>query len=111
MIPNIDPKKMQAMLRQMGIEMEELEGVKRVIFEKENGEKLVIDKPEVVKTTAKGRSSYQISGNEFSISNDDIEMVVSQVGISKSEALELLISSHGDIAEAIMEAEKRLKKE
>ena len=42
MLPNLDPKKMQAMMRQLGIAQEELDA-KRVIIETDD-KKIIIDK-------------------------------------------------------------------
>ena len=47
MMPGLDPKKMQAMMKQMGISNEEI-NASRVIIEKADGN-IIIDNPNVVK--------------------------------------------------------------
>jgi nascent polypeptide-associated complex subunit alpha len=103
MPPGMDPKKMQQMMRQMGINSEDLDA-KSVIIETGDG-RLVIDKPQVVRITMQGQVSFQISGDvrkESSITADDVKMVAEQAGVSEEEARSALEGSGGDIAEAIM---------
>ena len=55
MFGGMDPKKMQAMMRQMGIKQDEIEAT-RVIIEKADGN-IVIENPNVVKITMQGNES------------------------------------------------------
>ena len=100
----LDPKKMKAMMKQMGINQEEIEAL-RVIIEKEGG-KIVIENPSVQKITMQGQISYQIAGESHEeaegIKEEDILMVAEKTGKSKEEAREALESVNGDIAEAIV---------
>jgi nascent polypeptide-associated complex subunit alpha len=100
----IDPKKMQAMMKQMGISQEELDAT-RVIIEKEDG-KIVIDNPQVSKVTMQGQETYQVVGEareeEEGVSEEDVKMVAEKSGKNVDEAKEALDASGGDIAEAIM---------
>ena len=103
MFGGIDPKKMQAMMRQMGIKQEEIEA-KRVIIEKEGGN-IIIENPSVVKIVMQGQESWQISGEsheETGISQDDVQMVADKTGKSLEEARSALEEAEGDIAEAIV---------
>ena len=107
MIPGlggINPKKMQAMMKQLGINQEEIEAI-RVIIEKEDG-KIVIENPSVQKIMMQGQESWQITGESreesSEISEEDIDLVSQKTGKSKEEALSALQGSEGDIAEAIM---------
>ena len=61
MFPKIDPKKMQAMMKQMGINQEQIDA-ERVIIEKEN-ENIIINNPNVVKVNMQGQTNYQITGD------------------------------------------------
>lgn len=104
MIPGgMDPKKMQGMMKQMGIKSEDIPA-KKVIIETESG-KYVVDNPQVVEITVQGQKSFQVSGEvkfEEGISEDDIKMVVEQAKCSEEQAIEALKAKNGDIAEAII---------
>ena len=103
MFPGINPKKMQAMMKQLGIAQEEIDA-NRVIIEKNDG-RIIIDNPSVVKINMQGQENFQISGDvseEETISEDDVKMVVEKTGKTEDEAKEALEKSGGDITEAIM---------
>jgi len=104
MIPGgMDPKKMQAMMRQMGIRSEEINAT-RVTIETDGGH-IIVEQPQVTKITMQGQSSFQIAGNirvEEKSSAEDIRMVMEQAGCSEEEAKAALDKSGGDIAEAIL---------
>jgi nascent polypeptide-associated complex subunit alpha len=99
----MDPKKMQAVMRQMGIKSEEI-AASRVTIETSAGS-IVIEEPQVTKITMQGQSSFQIAGNvrlEEKASLEDIKMVMEQAGCSEEEARAALEKSGGDIAQAIL---------
>ena len=108
MIPGIgglNPKKMQAMMRQLGINSEEIEA-ERVIIEKLDG-RIVIENPNVQKIRMQGQESWQISGEareegEEGIKEDDVRLVMEKTGADKEEARRVLEEAEGDIAEAIL---------
>ena len=103
MFGNIDPRKMQGMMSKLGIKQENIEA-KRVIIEQED-KKIVIDNPAIAKIEMSGNVSFQISGDiseESSISEEDIQLVMSKTGKSKLEAEVALKASNGDLTEAIM---------
>lgn len=102
----MNPRQMKKLMRQMGIRMEELEGVKEVIIRLENKE-IVIKEPVVTVITAQGEKSYQIIGPEevkpiISISEDDIKLVMEQTGVDYETAKKALEEAEGDLAEAIL---------
>jgi nascent polypeptide-associated complex subunit alpha len=104
MIPGlggINPKKMQAMMKQMGIKQDEIEA-ERVIIEKSDG-KIIIDNPNVQKIVMQGQESWQITGNstEEDNSEKDIDLIVEKTGKSGGDAKKALEET-GDIAEAIL---------
>lgn len=122
MFGGLDPKKMKAVMKQMGIGQQEIPA-SRVIIEKEDG-KIIIENPVVVKIKMQGQESFQISGdiNEESVegkaeskSNDtkleaDIEAIVEQTGVSKDVAAIELEKNNGDIAETIISLSEKKKK-
>ena len=103
MIPGgMDPKKMQAMMRQMGIKSEEIPA-KTVTIETDS-EKIIIDNPQVTKISMQGQESFQIAGSVRIEENksEDIKMIVEQTGCTSEQAEEALSKSDGDIAQAII---------
>ena len=106
MFGGLDPKKMQAMMRQMGIKQEEIE-VERVILEGSD-KRVVIEPASVQKIVMQGQESWQVTGDareevkEAGVSEADIRMVAEKAGVSKDKAREALEASQGDIAEAII---------
>ena len=107
MIPGIggmNPKKMQAMMKQLGINQEEIEA-ERVIIEKSDG-RIVIENPSVQKIVMQGQESWQITGeareDETGFSEEDVKMVMDKTGKSKEEVNSALEETEGDIAEAIL---------
>lgn len=119
MIPGLggmgaNPKQIEAMMRQMGINTTPVEAVK-VIVEKADGSRIVVEDPQVTMIEARGQKSLQVAG-DFSeeaagegSSNDkgtgredDADMVAKQAGVTRAEAEAALKKADGDIAEAIM---------
>jgi len=103
MIPNLDPKKMKAVMKQMGISQEEIES-SRVIIEKNEGGKIIIENPSVTKITMQGQESFQIAGEiveSEGISQQDLETVMEKTGCSEKQA-EKALKETGDLAEAIL---------
>ena len=103
----LDPKKMQAVMKQMGISQNEILAEK-VIIEKSDGGKIVIRNPSVAKITMQGQESFQISGEVSEeagekFSEADVETVMEKTGKPEVEAREALKGSNGDLAEAILE--------
>jgi nascent polypeptide-associated complex subunit alpha len=106
MFGGIDPKKMQAMMRQMGIKQEEIPA-NRVIIEGSD-KNIIIENPNVQKIVMQGQESWQITGQareepiEEEIKDSDIQLVAEKTGKSEEQARKALEESKGDIAEAIM---------
>ncbi|MFA6530166.1 MAG: nascent polypeptide-associated complex protein [Candidatus Micrarchaeia archaeon] len=102
-MPNLDPKQMEKMMRQMGINSKQLDA-KKVVIEAE-GQNIIITSPQVTEITMQGQKSYQIAGNvsiETPTSEEDISMVVEQTGKTREEAAGALKKANGDIAQAIL---------
>jgi len=106
MFGGIDPKKMQAMMKQMGIKQEEIDALRVVI---ETADKNIIIEPaNVQKVVMQGQESWQVTGEmreeskEEEIKDEDIELVAEKTGKSIEDARKALESVNGDIAEAIV---------
>ncbi len=103
----INPKKMKQMMKQMGMEMAEIEGVEKVVIYTPAGN-YIFDDAQVVATTMQGVTTYQLSGEARfeealpDIPDDDVALVASQAGVAEGAARKALIETRGDIAEAIL---------
>lgn len=109
LLPKVSPGQMKRMMRQMGMEMEEVKA-EQVIIKTSSGN-IVIDEPNVVRVKAMGQMTYQITGEERlegkkvegkGISDEDVKLVAGQAGVSEEEARAALEKTGGDLAEAIM---------
>ena len=101
----LDPKKMQGMMKQLGIKSEEIEA-ERVVIEGKN-KKIVIENPNVTAINMQGKKTYTIMGEEREeekgVSKEDIDMVAKQANVSEEKAEAALKKNDGDMAEAILE--------
>ncbi len=107
MLPGLDPKRMQDMLKKLGMKMDNIPA-KQVIIKTDSGD-ITIDEPEVIKTTMKDQIVFQISGSvkEQSFSDEDVKVVMEQSGVKEEQkARGALQKSGGDIVKAIMELKK-----
>ncbi|MBU2616039.1 MAG: nascent polypeptide-associated complex protein [Nanoarchaeota archaeon] len=101
----LDPKKMQSVMKQMGINQEEIDASK-VTIEKTDGNKITINNPSVTKIVMQGQESFQISGEvteDQGISEEDVTTVMEKTSSTKEQAEKALKNSNGDLAEAILE--------
>ena len=104
MFPGLDPKKMQQVMKQMGMAQEEIDASK-VIIEQTDGNKTIIENPSVIKIKMQGQETFQISGDvseEAGNSEEDIKTIIEKTGCTKEQAKEALEKT-GDLADAIME--------
>lgn len=106
MFGGVNPKRMQAMMKQMGIGQTEITAT-RVTIEKIDGGKIVIEPASVTKISMQGQESFQVTGNISEvdkgpqISPEDIKTVMEKTGKSENEA-KTALEETGDLAEAIM---------
>ena len=105
MFGGIDPKKMQAMMKQMGIKQQEIDAL-RVIIECSD-KKIIIEPANVQKVIMQGQESWQITGeareesSEVEISADDVALVMEKTG-KNEEKVRAVLEKTKDIAEAIV---------
>ena len=104
---NIDPKKMQQMMKQLGMKQEAVDA-KRVVIE-QDGRNIIIDNPSVSKIQMQGQETWQIVGeareeaNEVETTENDIRTVMEKTGKGRKEAENALKKADGDLAQAIIE--------
>ncbi|WP_049906397.1 nascent polypeptide-associated complex protein [Halorubrum aidingense] len=130
----MNPRKMKQMMKQMGIDVEELDA-ERVVIETADGD-LVFDGAQVTKMDAQGQETYQIVGSptevddagaaespsavegdaeaaiddagaddDAEIPDEDVALVAERAGVPKSTAREALEDADGDLAAAIADLE------
>jgi len=109
----MSPKKLDQMMKQAGISVEEISDVEEVVIKTADAE-LVFEDATVTVMGAQGSKMYQITGTpvkrpkpeselepEVSISPEDVEIVMEKAGCSEAEAEAALTETKGDLAEAI----------
>lgn len=108
----LDPRKMQKMMKQMGIEMTELEATAVVI--ETPAETLRFEDVQVTRMDAKGQETYQIMGEptveeatpiEAAVPAEDISLVATRAGVDEAVAEAALEEAGGDLAAAIASLE------
>lgn len=106
-MPELDPKKMQALMKQMGIAQEEIDA-ERVIIECPD-KNIIIENPSVIKIKMQGNTNFQISGDitehskeEKDTKEEDIKTIIEKTGCNEKEAKKALEDSNGDLTEAIL---------
>ncbi|HKJ59999.1 MAG TPA: nascent polypeptide-associated complex protein [Halobacteriales archaeon] len=117
----LNPRKMQQMMKQMGIDVEELDA-EEVIIRTADGSELVFTDVDVTKMDARGQETYQVIGEPevregtggeageaedagAAIPDSDVELVAQRTGASEEEAREALEAENGDLAAAIARLE------
>ncbi len=96
-------KDMSKMMKQMGVDMEEL-NAEKVEITLSGGKKVVFNSPQISKVKAQGQEIFQLQGKyteETAIPEEDIEIVMEKTDASKEEARKAL-ESEGDVAGAVM---------
>jgi nascent polypeptide-associated complex subunit alpha len=110
------------MMQRMGMQMQELSGVTRVIIQSP-GKELVIEQPTVTSINVQGQKMYQILGGKtterpqttatagaapvlekpaIQIPEEDVLLVAQQAKVSMEKARETLAKCDGDLARAIL---------
>jgi nascent polypeptide-associated complex subunit alpha len=104
----MSPRDQQRMMQRMGLKVDQLDEVSRVIMETPT-KRIIIDNPEVATVSVQGQKIYQIGGGTVreegltaQPSPDDAKLVASQAGVSPEEASAALQESGGDLAQAII---------
>ena len=114
----LDPRKMEQMMKQMGIDVEEIDAAE-VVITTGDGEELVFTDADVTRMDAQGQATYQIvgepesreagagdAGDEAAIEDadipaDDVEIVTMRTGASEDDARSALEATDGDLAAAV----------
>lgn len=116
----LNPKQLNAMMKQLGIQVENIDNVEEVIIRTATKE-YVIPEAEVTVMTAPGTKTYQVVGDAVVrdredadqeestpraaaplFSEDDVKLVAEQANVPLDKAREALAATNGETAEAIM---------
>ena len=108
MFPGMNPRKMQQMMKQLGIQQVDIPASEVIIRTADKD--IIITNPSVAKVNMMGQETFQISGEirEESrnttpdISEEDIKTVMEQTGVDKNTAKKAIETANGDLAEAIL---------
>jgi len=109
MIPGMNPRQMQQMMKQMGIQQVDVPATQVIILTPTK--RIIIERPQVAKVNMMGQQTWQVIGpaREESldvtpdINDDDIQTVIDQTSASKADALRAIQDAKGDLAEAILQ--------
>ncbi len=107
---NMDPKKMQQLMKKLNINVQQIPAEEVIIKCKDKD--IVIKKPEVMLADMMGRDVYQITGDvteASAVSEEDIQMVMEQTGKDRKTVTEKLEELDHDLARAIMELKAKKK--
>jgi nascent polypeptide-associated complex subunit alpha len=126
----MNPRKMEQMMKQMGIDVEEIDAAE-VVITRSDGSKLVFDDADVTRMDARGEQTYQVIGapeevaggeaggveattdqddaagdaTDGEIPDGDVDLVAQRAGVSADEARAALEDADGDLAAAISSLE------
>jgi nascent polypeptide-associated complex subunit alpha len=124
----MNPRKMKQMMKQMGIDVDELDAEEVVI--RTADEELVFSDVQVTRMDAQGQETYQVVGepesravdagaagaveagddgadetDDAGIPQDDVELVAMRAGVSEDAARDALEEADGDLAAAVARLE------
>ena len=100
---------MRRMLDKMGLEMRDLGSIEEVVIKTETKE-LYIIKPQVIEMKGKDSTIFQVVATNIEekqrdiplFKEEDVILVMQQATVSKEKAIQALIDSKGDMAQAIL---------
>lgn len=108
MFPGVNPKQMKQMMKQLGIQQQDVEASEVIIRCADR--EIVIHNPQVAKVNMMGQKTWQITGEEEErsldtkpeINEDDVKTVMEQTGCGEEQAKTAIEQAEGDLAQAIV---------
>ncbi|HWS20930.1 MAG TPA: nascent polypeptide-associated complex protein [Nitrososphaera sp.] len=102
-------REMRRMLDKMGLDMKTMDNVEEVIIKTETKE-LYLTKPQVIEMKGKDSTIFQVIASDIeekqrevpAFKEEDVILVMQQANVSKEKAVQALIESKGDMAQAIL---------
>ena len=100
---------MRRMLDKMGLDMKTMDNVEEVIIKTDTKE-LYLVKPQVIEMKGKDSTIFQVVASDIeekqrevpAFKEEDIILVMQQANVSREKAVQALIESKGDMAQAIL---------
>lgn len=100
---------MRRMLDKMGLDMTTLDNVEEVIIKTDKKE-LYLIRPQVIEMKGKDSTIFQVVASDIeekqrevpSFKEEDIILVMQQASVSREKAMQALVESKGDMAQAIL---------
>ena len=108
-MPGVNPRQMRQMMKQMGIQQQDIDDALRVEIICES-KKIVIEPCQVAAVNMMGQKTWQVSGESHEedldtkpeISDEDVRTVAEQAGVEEDVARTTLEETKGDLAAAIL---------
>jgi len=114
-LKKISPREARRLMSRMGVKMEALDGVNKVVIYMA-GKELLIEEPNVMVMEVGGQRVFQITGKvsektvekaeetpeKPEISEEDVMLLASQTGVSVEEARKALKEAGGSLASALI---------
>jgi nascent polypeptide-associated complex subunit alpha len=109
----VDSRRARRMMKQMGMKMDELKDIEKVILQGSKRE-IIIEGAQVTSINVQGQKMYQIAGGKttekkveqeskpIEIPEEDILLVAQQANVSLEKAKTTLEQVEGDLARAIL---------
>lgn len=114
-----NPKQLSKMMKQFGIDVEEIDDVEKVVVHTASKD-IVIENADVSIMNAQGMKTWQITGDAREVDKgaadepaepaepegpeeEDVELVMEQAGVDREAAIEALETAGGEPAQAIMD--------
>jgi nascent polypeptide-associated complex subunit alpha len=102
-------REMRRMLDKMGLDMKTMDNVEEVIIKTDTKE-LYLIKPQVIEMKGKDSTIFQVIASDIeekqrevpSFKEEDVILVMQQANVSREKAIQALIESKGDMAQAIL---------
>jgi nascent polypeptide-associated complex subunit alpha len=102
-------REMRRMLDKMGLEMKDLGSIEEVVIKTETKE-LYLIKPQVIEMKGKDSTIFQVVATNIEekqrdipvFKEEDVILVMQQATVSKEKAIQALMDSKGDMAQAIL---------
>ena len=105
MFPGMDPRQMQSLMRQMGINTKDIDATEVIIKAKDKV--YLVSNPKVQLIDMKGDKSFQISGNIIEkaslFSEEDVKLLIEKTGCTSEVANQTLEKNNGDLAQSIID--------
>ena len=105
---DMDPKKMQKLMKKLNIDVEEIDAYEVII--KCKSKNIIISKPNVMVVDMSGSDVFQITGQvteSSKIDEKDVEMVMEKTGKDRETVEKKLEELNNDLAKAIMELQEK----